>query len=299
MATKNNNPFRSVLITGISGLVGSTVFRMIQGLADEITGIYHHLPFKEPGLTRCLSQNLTDLNSLERLLADIKPSLVINCAACSDIAPCEADPVTALRINAEVPECIARFCNNQGARLIHLSTDLVFDGRQGVYVESDPVRPVHEYGRSKAKGEQAVASANPEALTMRIALVYGRSYSGQRSASEKFLADIKAGREIRLFTNEWRCPVLVDDVAQAVLFFGKNDVYGIIHVAGRDRVNRLDIGRAMAKHFGLDDKLLVPALSQGLNAVPPRPLDLSLNINLASSLLPFKLKGLAQGLATL
>jgi dTDP-4-dehydrorhamnose reductase len=299
MAGKGTGPFESVLITGISGLVGSAVFRVIEPLAGKVTGLFRRHPFAADGGGRFLAVDLRDATALRRVLDEVSPTLVVNCAACPDIAPCETDPRSTHRINVASPVLMAAFCAERGARFVHISSDQVFDGRKGGYSEADPLSPVHEYGRGKAEAERRVLAANGRAVVARISLVIGKSYLGTRSSSESLLANIRKGASLRLFTNEFRTPVLVDDVARAVLSLATDDFSGLVNVAGPDRVNRLELGKALAARFGLSAAGLHAALSDGLGARPPRPLDLSLDTSLAAGLLPFRLRGLDEALAVL
>ncbi len=299
MSEKKTGPLESVLITGISGLVGSAVFKVIEPLAGKVTGIFRRHPFAADGGGLFLAVDLRDGGALRKVLDEVSPTLVVNCAACPDIAPCETDPRSTHRINVDAPVLMAAFCAERGAQFVHISSDQVFDGRKGGYSEADPLSPVHEYGRGKAEAERRVLAANGEAVVVRISLVVGNSYLGTRSSSESLVAKIREGADLRLYTNEFRTPVLVDDVARAVLCLAQSDFSGLVNVAGPDRVNRLEIGRALAAHFDLAGDNLHPALSGGLGARPPRPLDLSLDTTLAAKLLPFRLKGLGEALAVL
>jgi dTDP-4-dehydrorhamnose reductase len=294
-----SSPFSAVLVTGASGLVGSAVCRILAPRARKITVSSCKNPPFSKGADLCLAADLTDLGAADRILAAADPTLVVNCAACPDIAPCEADPAAARRLNAEMPSLLASACRKRGARFVHFSSDQVFDGTKGWYGEDDPPAPVHEYGRTKADGERAVLACNPEAVVIRIALVYGRSPSGVRSASEAIMNAIRSSEILRLYTNEFRTPVLVDDAAAAAVHLAENGYVGLIHVAGPDRVSRLDLGRAVSTRFGLDEGRLSPALSEGLAGKPPRPLDLSLDASRAADLLPFPLRGIDEGLMSL
>jgi len=243
--------------------------------------------------------DVADFDRLREALDDVSPSLVVNCAAMPDIRPCEADPRGARAVNSDAPALMANWCGARGARFVHFSTDQVFDGTRSFYGEDDRPAPVHAYGATKAAGEAAVLDANPDALVARLSLIYGASSSRIRSASEGLIAALGQGRRLGLFTNEYRTPVLVDDLVRAVIFLAESDFSGMIHLAGPDRLNRFEFGCAVASRFGLRLDLLVPAASEGLEATPPRPLDLSLDTRLASRLLPFSFKTVEEGLGQL
>jgi dTDP-4-dehydrorhamnose reductase len=295
--TTQSHLFDSVLITGVSGLVGAALYEAVASRARNVTGVYLGTPFSTAEKGRFVAADLSRPEELRRIMNGAVPTLVFNCAAMPDIAPCETDPRAARRINADAPALLADVCHEFQARLVHFSTDQVFDGADGMYGETAPVSPVHEYGRTKAGGERAVLDTGADAAVIRLALVYGRSHTGGRSASEKLVRALRAGRTVSLFDNEYRTPVLVDDAARAAVCIAESGHAGIVHVAGPDRVTRHDFGREVAARFGLPADLVQPARSPGLQAAPPRPLDLSLDTGLATSLLPFRLKGLREGLS--
>lgn len=297
--TSRHHLFDSVLITGVSGLVGPALYAAVAGRARSVTGVYRATPFTTAGKGRFVSADLSRPEELRRIMNGAVPTLVFNCAAMPDIAPCEADPTAARRINTDAPAILADICHEFQARLIHFSTDQVFDGMAGKYDESVPVSPVHEYGRSKAGGERAVLETGADAAVIRLALVYGPSNTGERSASEMLVRALREGRSLSLYDNEYRTPVLVNDAVRAAVCLAESGHVGLVHVAGPDRVTRHEFGQEVAARFGLPADLIQPGRSPGLKAVPPRPLDLSLDTSLAASLLPFRLKGVREGLRTL
>jgi len=267
--------------------------------ARSICGVWHRTPFtrKDGSEGSDLSLDLTRLDEVEAFLDRYDPTLLINCAAWPDIDPCESDPEGAERINVELPARMAALCRKSGTLLVHFSTDQVFDGERGGYTETSPHSPVHVYGRTKAMSEKRVLEADPEAIVARIPLVYGRSWTGIRSASEKLVLAMEREERLGLYTNEYRCPVLSDDVALAVLFLVEAGFSGLIQIAGPERLSRMEFARAVARRFGLDEGKLEPALSGGLSEKPRRPLDLSLDTTLLRSILPFPVKRVEDGLA--
>jgi dTDP-4-dehydrorhamnose reductase len=178
-------------------------------------------------------------------------------------------------INAEGSAAVARAA--QGARLVHLSSDIVFDGARGRYREDDPVAPVHAYGRSKAEAERLVADLHPEAAIVRTSLIYGGSEPGpqERLARE--------GR--RFFVDEIRSPVQVEDLARALLELVALDYAGPLHVAGADDISRYDF----ALLLGADSRRIERA-----HTTPDRAPDVSLDSARAAALLQTRLRGVRE-----
>jgi dTDP-4-dehydrorhamnose reductase len=165
-------------------------------------------------------------------------------------------------------------------RLVHLSTDLVFRGDRGRYVEDDPVDPVNSYGRSKAEAERVVAAARPDAAIVRTSLIYGGEEPGPQ--------ELLAREHRRFFVDELRSPVHVGDLADALLELLGLDFAGALHVAGADDVSRLDF----AVLLGADPSRLEPA-----HTTPDRARDVTLDSSRARALLSTRLRGAREVLA--
>ena len=138
-----------------------------------------------------------------------------------------------------------------GARMIHLSTDVVFAGRPAPYTEHDRPDATLDYGRWKAEAEQAVASVVPSALAVRTSLLYGME---QLSVGQRDVADVLAGRQrMQFFSDEYRCPAHAADVADAIVVLAdRPDLTGVLHVAGPQAVSRAELARAFAAQLGYD-----------------------------------------------
>ena len=128
---------------------------------------------------------------------------------------CEARPEEAERVNARLPGTLAAACRERGLRLVALSTDLVFAGDRA-FREEDAPGPLSVYGRTKLAGEEAVLAADPGAAVARVALVLGRGHGPRGTSSESVAWALRAGRTVRLFTDEYRTPVDPGSVADAV-----------------------------------------------------------------------------------
>jgi dTDP-4-dehydrorhamnose reductase len=172
---------------------------------------------------------------------------------------------------------VARAAAATGARLVHVSTDLVFDGEKGSpYVEEDTPAPLSDYGRAKADAESAVLEACPDAAIVRTSLLYGGPEPGPQ---ERLAADPSAA----FFTDEVRCPIQVGDLADALLELAAMDYAGLLHVAGADRVSRHELAGLLTGG---------PVVAASLaDASEVRPRDCSLAIERARALLGTRLRG--------
>jgi dTDP-4-dehydrorhamnose reductase len=168
-------------------------------------------------------------------------------------------------VTAEAPGRIAALAAAQGAHLVHLSSDVVFAGRDEPYTESDPPDPVHEYGLAKATAERLVQASGADALIVRTSLLYARWHDADTGPQEALAAD----PSVRFFTDEVRCPAAADDVAAGILAALAARAVGMWHLVGVDPVDRLTFARLLAERRGLDSSRLHggPAPEGG----PPRP----------------------------
>lgn len=193
---------------------------------------------------------------LELVLDSVRPARVILCTALSSVADAEKYPGLARALNVEFPRLVAVWCARNRARLVHVSTDLVFGGnepRPESFREEDPPAPLSEYGRSKAAGESALLHAHPKALVVRLPLLYGDSFGRGRGASDSLLAAIARGERPTLFTDEWRTPLAVENAARALVELAGTDASGLLHVAGPDRLSRYELSLIVLGSRGMSE----------------------------------------------
>ncbi len=192
---------------------------------------------------------------------------MIHCAALANVDLCESNPQQAQKLNSEVPRELARIVARGGARLIHVSTDAVFDGLRGDYSEQDTPNPLGVYARSKLAGEQSVQEANPQAIVARVNL-FGWSLFGKRSLAEFFFNNLSAGKPCMGFTDVFFCPMLANDLGQVFLKMLEAGLSGLYHAIGSQCLSKYEFGVQVARRFGFDEKLVIPSSVQdsGLKA---------------------------------
>jgi dTDP-4-dehydrorhamnose reductase len=221
------------------------------------------------------------------------PQLVIHCAALSKSPDCEANPALARKLNVETMALLAELA--AGVPLVFLSTDLVFDGRQGNYDEAAPVSPLGVYAETKAAAEQ-ILLANPNHTVIRTSLNGGTSPTGDRGFNEQMRRAWQAGQSLRLFTDEFRSPIPAEVTARAIWELATLDNPGLYHVAGGERLSRWRIGQILAARWpDLKPQIEPGSLKQYRGA--PRAPDTSLNCAKAQELLSFRLPGLTEWLS--
>ncbi len=242
-----------ILLTGASGLVGGAFARAAARRGHYVVGTT--LSYKEAidGLAEHRSLNLTDAPALTSVVLDIFPDVIVNAAAISEPAGCEANPALAQAVNVALPELLARLAFHVSARFIHLSSEQVFDGNHPPYRPTDPTAPITLYGRQKLASEQVVHRVAPEfAVTLRAPLLGGNSPSGRRSLHERLFADWMSGRTPQLYTDEIRQVCHADNLAEVMVeLCERPDVRGVHHWAGSEGLSRHELGERIRSHFKL------------------------------------------------
>jgi len=261
-----------ILITGASGLLGLNL-ALEASKEHTVFGVVRRNTLKNTPFS-IMQADLAVPGEIEHLLDITQPDWVIHCAAMAVIDACEADPQLAHRINAEVPGLFAMHCAARNAivakggarannlqssniRLVHISTDAVFDGVKGNYTEEDPPNPLSVYARTKLAGERAVLAADPTAIVARVNL-FGWSLGGTRSLAELFVHNLLAGKRMLGFTDVFFCPLLVNDIGLILTKMLEKRLGGLYHVVASETLSKYEFGVAIAQKFGLDPGLITP-----------------------------------------
>jgi dTDP-4-dehydrorhamnose reductase len=223
----------------------------------------------------------------------------VHAAAVAGPDDCEGDPERAKRVNADAARLIAELSAKAGARLIHFSTDLVFDGEKGWYAEDDAPRPISVYGRVKLAAEEAVLASAPGACVLRVATVYGRRLGTRTCYVDEVLSAVSQGRPIGAFVDQWRTPTAGDQLPELLLrLLEEPDLDGVFHWGG-DRVTRHQTALQVCRVFGHDETLIREARASEKRFLAPRPRDTSLDSSRLAGALGLAPWTLAQGLAAL
>jgi dTDP-4-dehydrorhamnose reductase len=279
-----------ILVTGASGLLGINL--VLESAAQEkklALNTHEHLVFGQvnhrsidPAVFHLeerlhfLQADLLEPGVLERILDQAQPDWVIHCAAIAIVDECEANPDRAQKLNSEIPGKLAELVARGGARLLHISTDAVFDGLRGNYLETDEPNPLSVYARTKLAGERAVAEANPGAIIARVNL-FGWSLTGKRSLSEFFFYNLQAGKSFKGFTDVFFCPLLANDLAHILLQMLAKDLHGIYHVVSQECLSKYEFALRIAKRFGFDERLITPGSIMCSDLIAARSPHLILN----------------------
>jgi len=243
------------LVLGAAGQLGSELVRL---LGDDAAVTHRQV-------------SITDAPAVDALVAARRPDVVFNCAAYNAVDRAEAEVGLAREVNSTGPFNVATSCARHGSRLVHFSTNFVFDGRlDRPYVESDAPSPLGAYARSKLDGENRVFEAMPTALVIRTAGVFGGA--GGQSFPEKILQRARQGGRLRVVADQFVNPTFTGDLAPAALRLAGEGLEGLVHVVGAGCCAWDEYARAVLAELGLGAE--VEPVSTGDFAAPaPRPLN--------------------------
>ena len=267
-----------ILLTGSSGLLGHAYAQAAVRRGHSVTALYNqNRPIAE-GLTRTIQLDASNPEMLTNMAIEMWPDVIVNCAAISNPTSVEADAKLAEKINVALPRLLAQLSTHLGARLLHVSSDMVFDGQsEQPYRSTDMPAPTNLYGQTKLMAEREVLEHNTEdPVVLRIPILMGKSPSGQRSLHENLIAAIQAGEKPKLFCDEIRQPCSASNVAEVLLeLTERRDLHGLFHWAGSEIISRFEIGQRILRHFGLP----LEAIESACRDDESRPAKLTFNLN--------------------
>ena len=296
----NRMLYKRVLITGANGLLGQElVGRMSRFPEYDVLATGRDETPRFTGHSCGYTQlDITSAEETRRLFTDFAPSVVINCAAMTQVDDCEVARDDCWRVNAHAVADLADQCRLHGARLVQLSTDFVFDGQDPLYEESDRPRPVNYYGKAKLAAENAVREAGHDRWTVvRTILVYGTGENLSRSNIALWIIDeLSNGRTIRVVTDQARTPTYANDLAAGIERLIRYEKSGIYHMGGREMLSIYDFAQTIAQVFELDASLIEPTDATRFKQTAARPPRTGLLTLKAESELGYKPRPLPQAL---
>ncbi len=271
---------KKLLITGISGFLGWNICQLAREW--QVYGTYLSHSLNIPGINT-LKVNLTNFPEIKQIFQEIQPAAVIHTAAQSQPNFCQTHPEESYAINVEASSNIAGLCADYNIKCAFTSTDLVFDGKSAPYSETDAVCPVNLYGEQKVMAETAMLERYPMTAVCRMPLMFGMATPTATSFMQPFIETLKEGKELKLFIDEFRTPVSGITAAKGLLL-ALEKVNGIIHLGGKERISRYDLGKLLVEVFQLPSTNLKACRQQDVKMAAPRPSDVSLDSSKAFAL---------------
>lgn len=245
-----------LMVFGAAGMLGRDVLRSAEAAGHELIPVTRQ------------DADVTDAAAVREIVGQATPAAVLNCAAWTDVDGAEAEEGEALRVNRDGARNVAAAAAAVGASVIYPSTDYVFDGeKENPYVESDPVRPLSAYGRTKLAGERATAEANPRHQIARTQWLFG---VGGKNFVETMLRLGAEREELSVVSDQLGCPTYTGDVAAALVALAGRPAFGVHHLSAGGECSWQEFAEAIFERTGIHCRVL-PATSEQLDRPAPRP----------------------------
>ncbi len=264
-----------ILITGSNGLVGQKLLhklRLNNSIELVATSKGKNRVSIESGYIY-LSLDITNEKLVSKIISDERPSVVINTAAMTNVDLCESEKLLCNTLNVDAVRYLADACYRVDAHLIHLSTDFIFDGKDGPYMEEDKPNPLSYYGLSKLKSEQLLYKHDVKWTILRTIIVFGVGESLSKNNIVLWAKDmLERGEEMNIIDDQFRAPTLAEDLANACILAAKNTALGIYNTSGKDIMSIYEMVEKIAQYYGLSTKNLNRISTSDLYQKAKRPL---------------------------
>jgi dTDP-4-dehydrorhamnose reductase len=265
---------RKILITGSNGLLGQKLIDRILAadgyeLIATSKGENRHPIHK--GYTY-VELDITHKEEVNTVIYQYQPHIIINTAAMTNVDTCEIQQDLCWQMNVTAVSYLIDACAKTDIRLIHLSTDFIFDGANGPYKETDEPNPLSYYGKSKWAAEKLLIQSGIKWAILRTIIVYGVAKEMSRSNIVLWAKNaLEKGETINVINDQWRMPTLAEDLADICLLSVDKNAQGIFNASGKDMMTILEIVLAVADFYELDKSLIRPISSASLNQSAKRP----------------------------
>ena len=228
-----------------------------------------------------LKIDITNKKKCEKIF-DLKPDIIINTAAITNVDYCEKFERNAFDVNVTGTKNIAEIAEKLGSKLIHISTDAVFSGSKKFYVEEDKPNPISVYGKTKLESEKIISKVN-DSVILRPSVLFGWipfEYIKTKDESRKtmnfglwVIDQLYKNNKMSIVNDQINTPTLADNLAENIIEIIKKDLTGIFHLSGLSCISRLDFSKKIAKTFGYSDNLISSISSEKLKQIAPRTLE--------------------------
>lgn len=263
---------RRVLIIGANGLLGQNLVKLFSNSEDEILAASIEDKFIGNEKVNYSKLDITNRSEVKKIFFSFLPHIVINAAAYTNVDGCETNKEICWKVNVTGVKHLVDLSRAIDAKLVHISTDFVFDGEKGPYTEVDKVNPISYYGRSKMAGENEILIGNIDYIIVRTNVLYGHYIRTSFEFVSWVVESLKNNSTVRIVTDQYNNPTYIKDLAKGILQAVDANVRGIYNIAGIEILSRYDFTLKIADVFGLDKNLIIPIKTIELNQKARRPL---------------------------
>jgi dTDP-4-dehydrorhamnose reductase len=291
---------KNILITGANGLLGQAIvtiftresdFKLkISSIEDKSYLNYGH---------EYIRLDITNKEEVKKVVKHCSPDVIINCAAYTHVDNCETEREQCWKLNVDAVKNLLIAARLEKSKIVHYSTDYVFDGKKGPYTEEDIPNPISFYGRSKLASENALIISGVDYVIIRTMVLIGIGKKIKSNFAVWMIDKLKNNEPISIVDDQIGNSTMVDDLAYGTLKLVEKNYKGIYNIAGSDIISRLEYAIILCEVFKLNKKLITPIKTSQLNQPAPRPLNSGLITSKAESVLGFKAMDSLEGLRLL
>lgn len=267
-----------ILMAGCSGMMGFAFTTEALNRGHTILGTYYKNPvhYKSAHVVRADLRNYT---AAKELALGFKPDWIVNCVGYTSVDGCEENPESSVELNEYIPQVLAEVCHKNGIKLVHISSDMVFDGWLEFplsYSETHAPHPINVYGKSKLIAETLIHKEAPHCLIIRTN-IFGWSLPGNHSLPEIILHTLDRGEIFRGFVDVFSTPILTNDLANIILDMMDKDMVGLYHIGGADRLSKFSFASMTAGVFGYPTNTIQPISIDDVKLTARRPTNMCLS----------------------
>lgn len=283
MINHNIENKRRILVVGANGLLGQNLIKLLSKTDEEVLAASIENNFIGSEKVSYSKLDIANRNEVKKILFSFHPTFVINAAAYTNVDGCETNKDLCWKVNVIGVKHLADLSRAIDAKLIHISTDFVFDGEKGPYNEMDKLNPISYYGRSKMAGENEIFIAGIPYIIIRTNVLYGNYIRTSFEFVNWVVESLREGKPIRIVNDQYNNPTYIVDLAKGIYQAIQANVEGIFNIGGIELLNRFDFTHKIADVFNLDKNLIIPIKTIELNQKAKRPLKSGLIISKAQS----------------
>jgi len=287
-----------ILIVGCHGLLGQKLvetFSRQSGYTLKLISIEERSFFKDASLDYT-QIDITSRTAVKNIIEQFHPDVILNAAAYTDVDGCEKERELAWRVNVGGVENLIAAARGSSTKIVHISSDYIFDGTSGPYSEEDIPNPLSYYGKTKLASENALRGGDVPYTILRTMILYGVARNVRANFVLWVASSLRDGKRITVVDDQIGNPTLADDLAYAMLKVVELDKTGVYNVSGPDLINRHEFALKIAQVYGGDEKLIFPIKTADLHQPAPRPLRSGFVTLKASTELGITTSGVVQGL---
>ncbi len=281
-----------ILITGTKGLLGSNLALMYTKNHEV-----YATSKEKPAFNFCLNYKLDITNEEDiKIISKLNPDIVIHCAALTNVDYCEKNFQLAEEINVDGTRKVADACKKIGCYLVHISTDAIFDGEKGNYIEEDAPNPINIYGKTKLQAENTIKNIGGKYCIIRTN-IYGWNFQEKNSLAEWILEKLEKNEEILGFADIFFNPINTINLGAAILELCEKKYQGVLNLGGSESCSKFEFAKRIAEKFGLNIGLVNLSNSEVVNFAAKRSKNMTLDISKAQNILETKIENLSDGIA--